>query len=135
MSLTSFSSSSLVYQGSRLEHLPSSINHPGDESDKSVSSSAATTVLRKSTTNSSDGTSRSPQHAWETTTINPILTNRHALEQHQRRTSMRQTINHTNPMQHFSPFQSSYSGQQVLLTSGDIEAMTMKQFRMGSLGC
>ncbi|CAF3649466.1 unnamed protein product, partial [Rotaria sp. Silwood2] len=29
----------------------------------------------------------------------------------------------------------NYNGQQLLLTSGDIEAMTMRQFRMGSLGC
>jgi len=33
------------------------------------------------------------------------------------------------------PFHNTYSGQQILLTSGDIEAMTMKQFRIGSLGC
>jgi hypothetical protein len=33
------------------------------------------------------------------------------------------------------PFHTNYSGQQILLTSGDIEAMTMKQFRIGSIGC
>jgi hypothetical protein len=128
------------YQKTRLDHLNSLGHHPGDELDKCVGSSAATTVVRKTihpiipmgkplqrSSNSSEGTSRS----------NPIeqnhkvLANRHALEQLQHRASMRQSASKTEQ----NPFHNTYTGQQLLLTSGDIEAMTLKQFRMGSLGC
>ncbi len=114
-----------------MERLSTFGHYPGDESDKYVGSSAATTVVRKTTNTkidprtsiSSDGTlTREHNHQ--------ILANRHAIEP---RTSIRQTslVNPLNSMN----FNSSYSGQQLLLTSGDIEAMTMRQFRMGSLGC
>jgi hypothetical protein len=136
---------SFFYQKNRFERLNSLGHHLGEESDKYVGSSAATTVVRKGThatitstltgkgktlhrtSNSSDIMSRS----------NPIeqnhkvLTNKHALEQHQHRASMKQPSTKTSP----DPFHNTYSGQQILLTSGDIEAMTMKQFRIGSLGC
>jgi hypothetical protein len=121
-----------------LERLNSFGHHPGDESDQYIGSSAATTVVRKAThpttektpqrsSNSSDGTSR----ATPTEQNHKVLTNTHALEQFQHRASMKQSTGRNNP----NPFQNNYTGQQILLTSGDIEAMTMKQFRIGSIGC
>ena len=120
-----------------MEHLSTFGNQLSDESDKYVSASAATTVVRKTTTsksehrssNSSVGTlrrqSNEPNHQ--------LSTNKHANEQHQPKTSMRQTTI-VNPLS-YAHFNNNRNGQQVLLTSGDIEAMTMKQFQMGSLGC
>lgn len=125
------------YQKNRFERLNSLGHHPGEEPDNYVGSSIATTVVRKGThpttksskreSNSSDGNNRSnpPEQNHK------VLTNKHALERSQHRASMRQA-----PVKNYpDPFQNSYSGQQILLTSGDIEAMTMKQFRIGSLGC
>ncbi len=117
-------------QRNRLEHLSTFGLHPGDESDKYVGSSAATTVVRKTinpkiehrSSNSSDGTFT--RHSFEHN--HQILTNKHIIEPPT--SSIRQTSL-------VNPFNTNYSGQQILLTSGDIEAMTMKQFRMGSLGC
>jgi hypothetical protein len=128
------------YQKSRFERLNSFTHHPGNESDNYVGSSAATTVVRK-TVHSTSSTGKSPPttpNSFEGITRSnllesnhKVLTNTHALEQHQYRASMRQT---TTKNQQES-FLNSYSGQQILLTSGDIEAMTLKQFRIGSLGC
>jgi len=113
-----------------LEHLSTFGLHPGDESDKYVGSSAATTVVRKTinpkiehrSSNSSDGTFT--RHSFEHN--HQILTNKHTIE------PLTSSIRQTSLV---NPFNTNYSGQQILLTSGDIEAMTMKQFRMGSLGC
>ena len=117
-----------------------SFGAPGDEPDKYVGSSAATTVVRKTThpttptgknaqrsSNSSEGPSRSAPVEQN----HKVLTNRHALEQFQHRASMKQSSQKSNPQS----FQNNYTGQQLLLTSGDIESMTMKQFRIGSIGC
>jgi len=120
-----------------MEHLSTFGNQLGDESDKYVSSSAATTVVRKTTTsksehrtsNASIGTLR--RHSNEPN--HQILTNKHAFEQRQSGASIRQT-SMINPLS-YAHFNNNHSGQHVLLTSGDIEAMTMKQFQMGSLGC
>jgi hypothetical protein len=130
---------SFFYQKNRLERINSFGAHPGDESDKYVGSSAATTVVRKTThpttptgknaqrsSNSSEGPSRSTPIEQN----HKVLTNKHALEQFQHQASMKQTSPKNSPQ----PFQNSYTGQQIL-TSGDIEAMTMKQFRIGSIGC
>jgi hypothetical protein len=114
-----------------LERLSTFGHRPGDEPGKYVNASAATTVVRKTICSkpegrssvSSDVTLRKPSFDQN----HQVLTNKHAIEQNQRKTSSRQSI--VNPFNH-----SNYSGQQLLLTSGDIEAMTMKQFRMGSLG-
>jgi hypothetical protein len=117
-----------------LERLSAFGHRPGDEAgSKFVGSSAATTVVRK--TISSKGEPRSSISSDATRTHSfeqnhQVLTNKHA-EQNQRKTSLRQSI--TNPFSN-SNYNNSYTGQQLLLTSGDIEAMTMKQFRMGSLG-
>ncbi|UJR34994.1 hypothetical protein I4U23_027770 [Adineta vaga] len=123
------------YLKDRLEHLSTFGNQLSDESDKHVSSSVATTVVRKTVntkpehrlSNSSDGTFR--RHSIEPN--HQILTNRHAIDRHSSRpTSIGNALN-------FSSFNNNnnYNGQHVLITSGDIEAMTMKQFQMGSLGC
>jgi hypothetical protein len=116
-----------------LERLSTFGHYPGDESDKYVGASAATTVVRKVTypkvehrlSNSSDGAFG--RHSLEQN--HQILTNKHTNEP-------RTTIRQTSPINPFNNtnFNNNYSGQQLLLTSGDIEAMTMKQFRMGSLG-
>ena len=110
-------------------------HHPGDESDNYVGTSAATTVVRKTvhpfskspphTPNLRDGKSR-PEQNHKILPIKPNL-----LDQQVYQASMKQP---TNKLPH-DPFQNTYSGQQILLTSGDIEAMTMKQFRIGSIGC
>jgi hypothetical protein len=117
-----------------LERLSTFGHFPGDESDKYVGASAATTVVRKTTNAkndlrqsiSSDGTLT--RHSLDHN--HQILANKHAIEP---RTTIRQT-SLINPF-NYTNFNNSYSGQQLLLTSGDIEAMTMRQFRMGSLGC
>jgi hypothetical protein len=124
------------YQKNRLERINSIGHNPGDESDNFLGSSAATTVVRKTApmgkhlprlSNAFDGALQS----------NPIeqnhktVTNNDTLEQLQHRASMRQSSAKPNS----NPFQSNYTGQQILLTSGDIESMTMKQFRISSLGC
>ncbi len=139
--LIGFCFSFFFYQKNRFERLNSFTNHPGNESDNYVGSSAATTVVRK-TVHSTSTTGKSPPRTPNSfegltrTTNSPseqnhkVLTNKHALEQHQHRASTRQTT--TKNQQ--EPFQNAYSGQQILLTSGDIEAMTLKQFRIGSLG-
>ncbi len=117
-----------------MERLSTFGHFPGDESDTYVGSSAATTVVRKPTnakndprtSMSSDGTLT--RHLSERN--HQILANRHAIEP-------QTTVHHTsfiNPF-NYTNLNNSYSGQQLLLTSGDIEAMTMRQFRMGSLGC
>ncbi|CAF1388982.1 unnamed protein product [Adineta ricciae] len=121
------------YLKDRLEHLSTFANQSNDEPNKHVSSSAATTVLRRTTnvkvdrrlSNSSDGTFR--RHSVEGN--HQILTNRHAIDGNYRATSISNPFNSTNS------FHNNYNGQRVLITSGDIEAMTMKQFQMGSLGC
>ncbi|CAF1415487.1 unnamed protein product [Adineta steineri] len=122
------------YLKARLERL-NSVGHGGSESDE-YAGSAATTVVRKTLpprkslqrlSSASDKESRSNSVEQN----HKILTNKHALEQQQHRASMRQSIANPNS----NPFQTNYTGQQVLLTSGDIEAMTMKQFRIGTLGC
>ena len=130
------------YQKTRFERLNSLTHHTGNESDRNVGSSAATTVVRK-TVHSMSTTGRTPPHTPNSNppppclrppleqNHNKLLNNSQALEQQQYRASMRQT---TSKIQQ-EPFQNSYSGQQILLTSGDIEAMTLKQFRIGSLGC
>jgi hypothetical protein len=111
--------------------LNSFTHHPGNESDNYVGSSAATTVVRKTVHSTGKSPPTTPNSFEGITQSNhKVLTNTHALEQHQYRASMRQTT--TKNQQ--EPFQNSYSGQQILLTSGDIEAMTLKQFRIGSLG-
>jgi hypothetical protein len=114
-----------VSQRNRLERLSIFGNHHSDECEKYPGSSAATTVVRKTTNSknehrssiSSTGTITRHSYGYN----NQILTNKHAIEP--RSSSIINPFNSTN-----------YSGQQLLLTSGDIEAMTMKQFRMGSLG-
>ena len=128
-----------------MEHLSNCEHQSGDDPDKCFTTSAATTVVRKTTNISlnpisnkvesrlSDSSDGMKIHSSLFENSNQILTNRHALEEHQRRASMRQSIQ-KNPL-NFSPFQINSSGQQTLFTSSDIEAMTMKQFRMGSLGC
>ncbi|CAF3201404.1 unnamed protein product, partial [Rotaria sp. Silwood2] len=136
----------------RLERLSICGYHSTKESDKYVGSSAATTVLRKTTnpktehrsSNSSDETLR--RNSFEQ---NPsILKNQHFIEHYQPKISMRQTSivnpfsfgrfnnnsNNNNNNNNNNSY-NNYNGQQLLLTSGDIEAMTMRQFRMGSLGC
>lgn len=124
-------------QKDRLEHLSTFGNQLGDESDKYVSSSAATTVVRKTvpnrtehrSSNSSDGTFR--RHSVEPN--RQVLANKYAVE----RTHPRPTLRATSigsPLS-FGQCNPNYSGQQILITSGDIEAMTMKQFQVGSLGC
>ncbi len=128
------------YQRNRFERLNSLSHHPGDESDKYVGSSAATTVVRKGTHPTTSGSAgRTSQNTSNSSDVisrsNPIeqnhkvVPNKYALEQH--RASMKLATTKNAP----DPFHNSYSGQQILLTSGDIEAMTMKQFRIGSLGC
>ncbi|UJR10810.1 hypothetical protein I4U23_014997 [Adineta vaga] len=123
------------YSKTRMERLNSFGHHAGDESDDYVGS-AATTVVRK-TIPSGKNLQRLSVASDETNRSNPldkthkILTNKHALEEHQHRASMRQSAGN----KHSNAAQSNYTGQQILLTSGDIEAMTMKQFRIGSLGC
>lgn len=100
--------------------------HPGDESDKYVGASAATTVLRKTIhqrySNPLDGLHPS----------NSIDQNHKTLLNN---SSYEQSMRLSTSSRGFSSQNSNPSGQQCLLTSGDIEAMTMKQFRMGSLGC
>jgi hypothetical protein len=132
----------LFYQKKRFDHLNSISHHPGDESDKYVGTSAATTVVRKTThppPPPSSSTVKTVQRSSDVISRSipleqnhKVLTNKHALEQHQHRASMRQSSSSKN---HPDSFHSNYSGQQLLLTSGDIEAMTMKQFRIGSIGC
>ncbi|CAF0768013.1 unnamed protein product [Rotaria sp. Silwood1] len=124
------------YIRNRLERLSTSGYHSVNELDK-YGSSIATTVLRKTTnskhehrsSNSSDCTLR--KNSFEQN--HSIVTNQHFIEQHQPKVSVRHTsiVNPFN-IRHFN--HNNYNGQQLLLTSGDIEAMTMKQFRMGSLG-
>jgi len=106
-------------------------NHFNDECDKYLGSSAATTVVRKTTNSKNDHRSSTSsvgtitKHPFEYN--NQILTNRYAVES---------KSSSNRPSSLINPFISTnYTGQQLLLTSGDIEAMTMKQFRMGSLGC
>ncbi|CAF0914245.1 unnamed protein product [Rotaria sordida] len=138
--LNLFDSDQPFKQKNRFELLNTLGNHPGDQSDKYLGSSAATTVVRKTihpltstgkllqhVSNSSDGVYRP----------NPIeqnhknLTNKHTLEQHQQRPLMRPSVTKNN-----SNFPQNHDrGQQILLTSSDIEAMAMKQFRVGSIGC
>jgi len=126
------------YQKTRLERANSTGHYPGDETDNYVGSSAATTVVRKTAQPNRPSASGTPksfddsQHSNLLTEQNhKVFTNKHTLDQQHHRASMRQTASKTSS----DPFQTSYSGQQILLTSGDIEAMTMKQFRIGSLGC
>lgn len=102
-----------------MERLSTFGHYSADESDDYVGSSAATTVVRKKTDRRSSNTSIS-KHFPDN---DQILTNKH-IHQRQR----------INPLNYINLNQ-TYTGQQVLLTSGDIEAMTMRQFRMGSLGC
>ena len=114
-------------QRNRLERLSTFGNHLSDECDKYPGSSAATTVVRKIINSKNEHRSSISsigtitKHSYEHN--NQILTNKHAIEPRSSSSIM-------------NPFNSTtnYSGQQLLLTSGDIEAMTMKQFRMGSLG-
>ncbi|CAF1125678.1 unnamed protein product [Adineta ricciae] len=123
------------YSKTRMERLNSFGHHAGDESDAYVGS-AATTVVRK-TIPTGKNTQRMSIASEETNRLNPtdrnhkILTNKHTLEEQQHRVSMRQPSGINNS--HTLP--NNHTGQQLLLTSGDIEAMTMKQFRIGSLGC
>ncbi|CAF1042086.1 unnamed protein product [Rotaria sordida] len=138
--LNLFDSDQPFKQKNRFELLNTLGNHPGDQSDKYLGSSAATTVVRKTihpltstgkllqhVSNSSDGVYRP----------NPIeqnhknLTNKHTLEQHQQRPLMRPSVTKNNS----NVPQNHDRGQQILLTSSDIEAMAMKQFRVGSIGC
>jgi hypothetical protein len=128
------------YQKTRFERLNSLTHHSGNESDRNVGSSAATTVVRKTVHTTGKTPPHTPNANLPPPSLRPppeqnhnkFLNNAHAFEQQQYRTSMRQT----NPKTHQQePFQNSYSGQQILLTSGDIEAMTLKQFRIGSIGC
>ncbi|CAF3600590.1 unnamed protein product [Rotaria sp. Silwood1] len=128
------------YLKNRFELLNTLGNHPGDQSDKYVGSSAATTVVRKTAhpltsteklhqrvSTSSDGICRS----------NPVeqnhknLTNQHALEKHPHPAIMKRSIIKKNS----DASQNHDGGQQTLLISGDIEAMAIKQFRTGSSGC
>ncbi|CAF1361737.1 unnamed protein product [Rotaria magnacalcarata] len=126
------------YLKTRFERLNSLGHHPGDQSDTYVGSSAATTVVRKTLhpltstekilqrlSSSSDAICRSsptqPDHK--------ILTNKHALEQHQHRASMRQSSAKTK----LNSSENHDIGQQILLTSGDVEVLAMKQFRVGSI--
>lgn len=97
--------------------------HPGDESDKYVGASAATTVLRKTIHQRFSTSIENPS------TSNSIDLNHKSLIN---KSSYDQTMRLSSSSRGF-PMNSNPSGQQ-LLTSGDIEAMTMKQFRMGSLG-
>jgi len=113
-----------------LERLSIFGNHHTDECDKYPGSSAATTVVRKTINSKNEhrssisSTGTITRHSYEYN--NQILTNKHAIEP--RSSSIR-------PSSLINPFNTTnYSGQQLLLTSGDIEGMTMKQFRMGSLG-
>ncbi len=117
-----------------MERLSTFGHHLGDESDKYLGSSAATTVVRKTinpkpeqrrSSSSSTGTTR---HSLEHS--NQILTNKHSIESQP--SSIHQTSTILNPFNSMH-YNNSYGGQQLLLTSGDIEAMTMRQFRMGSL--
>ena len=108
-----------------MERLSTFGHYSNDESDNYVGSSAATTVVRKTVNNKSDRRS-SCSSIGVSSKHDQILTNKHI---HQRR---QPTL--INPLNYINLNQ-TYTGQQVLLTSGDIEAMTMRQFRMGSLGC
>ena len=63
-----------------------------------------------------------------------ILTNKQAIEQHQRTLLMRQTP-FVNPFNFRSVNNTGYSGHQSGTNSSDIEAVTLRQFRMSSLGC
>ncbi|CAF2564401.1 unnamed protein product [Rotaria sp. Silwood2] len=128
------------YLKNRFERLNALGIYPGDQSDKYVGSSAATTVVRK-TAHSLTSTGKLLQRVLTSSDgicrPNPIeqnhknLTNKHAFEKHQHRASMRQSTTTKNS----NDSQNHDIGQQILLTSGDIEAMTMKQFRVGSIGC
>ncbi|CAF1375144.1 unnamed protein product [Adineta steineri] len=126
------------YMKDRLEHLSTFGNQLGDESNKYVSS-AATTVVRKTTTTSKSDhrSSNSSEDAHRRHSVEPnhqVLVNKYAFDQSLSRTSMRPPTSIVNPLSN-RQYNNNYTGQQVLLTSGDIEAMTMKQFQMGSLGC
>lgn len=113
-------------------------HYPGDESDNYVGSSAATTVVRK-TIHPSTLSGKSPPHTPKLSDGKSLPDQNHKipmlkpnlLDQQVYQASMKQP---TSKLPH-DPFQNTYSGQQILLTSGDIEAMTMKQFRIGSIGC
>ncbi|CAF0888771.1 unnamed protein product [Rotaria sordida] len=125
------------YIRNRLEHLSTSGYNSINELDTYVGSSSATTVLRKLTnprsesrlSGSSDGTVRT--NSFEQN--HSVLTNQHFIEQYQPKVSVKH-ISIANPF-NYGHFNNHYNGQQLLLTSGDIEAMTMKQFRMSSVGC
>ena len=113
-----------------MERLSTFGHHSGDESDDYVGSSAATTVVRKTTGNNKGD--RRTSNASLGTFPRQSMENDHKYL-HQRQRSVRQP-SLINPL-NFINFNTTYTGQQLLLTSGDIEAMTMRQFRMGSLGC
>lgn len=112
-------------------------HHPGDESEDYVGGSVATTVFRK-TVHPTNSTGKSPPHtpniSENKSRLKPSTQNHHTkipvikpnLEEQVHQASMKQPTSKT--------YHDPYSGTQILLTSGDIEAMTMKQFRIGSLG-
>ena len=111
-----------------MERLSTFGHYSGDDSENYVGSSAATTVVRK-TAGNSKGDRRTSNSSLGTFPRQSIENDHKHL--HQRSVRQPSLI---NPLSYMN-FNSSYTGQQVLLTSGDIEAMTMRQFRMGSLGC
>ena len=126
-----------LYQKFRSEHSNSFGHHPGDESEDYIGASIATTVVRKTVhpTNSPSPNLSDGKHR-----VKPLEQNHHHhkiplikpnIDQQIHQVSMKQPASKL----HSDPFQNPYSGTQILLTSGDIEAMTMKQFRIGSLGC
>ena len=120
-----------------MEHLTTSDHRLLSESNKHISSSVATTVVLNTTnpkiecclSNVSDETIREDSLEQN----HQLSTNKRAFEEHQpkilmKRTSIVDSFNCKN-------MNDSYcSGQRPLITSGDIEALTLRQFRMGSLG-
>ncbi|CAF1297730.1 unnamed protein product [Rotaria magnacalcarata] len=127
------------YMRNHLEHSSTSGHLSANELDKYVGSSSATTVVRKiansknerGLSNSSDGILSRPSEQ-----NHQIMLNEHADELYQPKISMKRTTI-INPFNYgrFNNNNNSFNAQQILLTSGDIEAMTMRQFRMSSLGC
>lgn len=125
-----------------MEGLSASGHHSADESDKYVGSSSATTVIRKATirkgqrgvSNSSDGATNKTQLDQN----QQVLLNEHTNETNEQIMSIKQS-SIVNPLNYgclnTHTNNNSFNVQQILSTSDDTEAMTMRQFRMSSIGC
>lgn len=115
-----------------MERLNGDGNCRTEQSDKYFGQSVATTVVRKMTHSNcqrlSTGSENPSRSIPSLEQNHKSLLDRDTFDQQQHQTTMR--INSTT-----NQLQTNYSEQQSLLTSADIEAMTMKQFRMGSIGC